>query len=285
MKKTFHILVFIGCLFQTHGQDTLNKFNSEGKKHGFWKKFLDKDLRPIDSAKSYFIALVPFDNGKDLINYFDSKWRSKDSIVHEQLLPNKGAPVLLNGTFKWYYRKKKIMYVRESYINGYPSLIQTFHYDLRDKRKDSDTILYLNDNIDYSKRYNNTPGSYYYSYNPVVNNNLREYWYRKVGTKWKTEEVKFEYSTLPIENEIQGEWEIVNDQKSGKTIIFRPDNTMSINNKRPLEFSETYKYEVVEKNKVKLINGIYFTFMYLYIKNKRLIVKYGYGNELYERKS
>lgn len=188
--KGILIIIILTPFLATSQSDTLNKFDLKQKKDGFWTILLDKYLNPADSQNAFFVAYELYDHGKKLHTYRKVSWRVKDSIVYSNSLPEKGQPVLINGQFKWYDRKNKIITAEEQYYNGFVEFEKEFHYV---KRKDS-LIWSTKAIIDYTKKYNNTIGTSYIeqftNYDVYYGSTYKKYWYYKKNGKWGSYRIK-----------------------------------------------------------------------------------------------
>jgi hypothetical protein len=283
MKRFIYIYFIFLQSFVTFGQDTLNKFNSAGRKTGYWKMFLNKNLISTDSSESYFIVLIPFDNGKPIIKNYKRKWRL-DSVACDHPFPQKGNPVFLNGTFQWFDKKNKCVFAKESYKNSYPTYFSYYIPNVLDKSPGHDTIMYLNEFVDFTRRYDNLPGSCYYYYNPVTNTKVKEYSYRKVKRRWKHVQI-IEISSEPLEKEIIGTWLRMNDGKKGKTIRFNPNDSAAVYFNDQNIHVDNSSFEVINQNRIILRKGDTYCPLKVYIKNGRLIMKSSAGKEIYVRKT
>src|SRR5687767_13219983 len=78
-----------GKAFTFHQNDTLNKFDTKGKKHGTWKVYLDEYTNPTDSANSFFIGFEDYEHGGFLRVFPRHSWKTKDSIAYSFDLPVK----------------------------------------------------------------------------------------------------------------------------------------------------------------------------------------------------
>lgn len=189
--KRQKILVFIASLFFLLGQkgfaqtDTLNKLTSKGKKNGYWKVLLNDKADPVDSLKdSYFYCIELWDNGEDVFNYEKHKW-TFSKMTFDGTLPEKRNPKLIEGTFKW-FDNKGFLQISETYKNGQPLYIKSYHV-LNNK---SDTINHVFEDCDFTIKYNNIPGTYYYREHSFVTGTYTEYWFRKGKKGWRVYKIK-----------------------------------------------------------------------------------------------
>lgn len=164
--------------------DTINKYNLVGKKQGYWKQFLDLNINRVDSLNSNFYGYDLYENGVIVIGYFSLKSKKGDSLVHIGLIPEKGKPIIINGEFKWYNKKTKDIEIIETFRNGVPI---TFEYYNKSK---NDSVVYLAEYCDFTKKYNNEFGTSYYKFIYGSDKKTEEYWFRKVSSKWKYYKIK-----------------------------------------------------------------------------------------------
>lgn len=176
-------------LFAFAQTDSVNRFNNQGKKVGYWKVFLDTLLQETDSLNAYFYGYNLYDNGETVFAYMRRGylWQKKCRVEYSVPIPKKGSPVLLDGTLKYFDSDSQLVdlevyklgkplfweaYIFCKYDSIHPCFVQTFYFD---------------------KLYNNTPGTYYYteiSYHEDGTRNVTEYWHRKGKHGWKSYKIK-----------------------------------------------------------------------------------------------
>lgn len=113
---------------------------------------------------------------------FIKRLRGKDKAIIPDL-PEKGRPQLLNTTIKWYTLKEGIISREEKYVNGYPFFFKGYNRKNRDIFPKKDTTSYLVENIDFTRRYNDIPGTHYYEF-IISEHTIRKYWFRKEKKHW-----------------------------------------------------------------------------------------------------
>ncbi|MBA3665122.1 MAG: hypothetical protein H0W61_13055 [Bacteroidetes bacterium] len=188
MIKIWIIITLIISPYFFIGQnDSLNKFDDKGKKNGYWTRYLNQYLNPTDSSLSSFIAFEYYDHGQKVYVYRKEKWRTQDSLVYEGILLPVGQPVLITGTFKWYSKQHNTPVVVEDYFHGHPRSFRLFGAG-PDKSK-----LYLVETIDFSRLYNNTPGTNYYEIHNPYDNTVKKYWYYKGKRKWDSHPYRYNF--------------------------------------------------------------------------------------------
>jgi len=138
--------------------DTLNRFNQKGKKDGLWKVYLNQYLKPVDAIENaYFQAYERYDNGQIVFKFYSDKydWK-KFSFKYSQPLPKIGYPEVLNGSVGCYEPNGEIMY-QYDFKNGLPVHYKYFSYYANNPK-----ICGFYEVHDWSKKYNDLDGSYYY---------------------------------------------------------------------------------------------------------------------------
>lgn len=188
MKKLIFLLTAILQLISSGflcGQaDTLNKLNPSGQKTGYWKVYLNENADPVDNVSSaFFYGIELYDNGERVFKFNKHEWTD---AKFDGTFSTKGKPEAINGTFKWYSNKGYLL-ISETYKNGHPLYIKSYHV-LKDK---SDTLSILFEDLDFTKRYNNIPGTYYYREHDGFDKGFfREYWFRKGKKGWRVYKIK-----------------------------------------------------------------------------------------------
>jgi hypothetical protein len=184
-------ICFFFCLGSFNSQnDTLQQVTARGKKQGYWKVFLDSNARKTDSSQAYFIAYEYYHEGKNAFDFYDLKWKTRDSAVFTGLFSAPGHPILLNGKFTWFDKKNQMITFEENYENGHPTKFKEVRYK---KKKGHYTWAFIRTH-DFSKRYHGVPGSYYiqeqnnqaiYSVEEWAN-----FWYRDGKRGWRKYRIK-----------------------------------------------------------------------------------------------
>lgn len=179
------VLIFCNCISLYGQTDTLNQLNDKGKKDGTWEVFLDKWLNPVQSKDSaYFIAYELYDNGERIFKHDKNQNADADSISYNKTWPTKGKPELLDGIFEWFSKDGRIL-VHEEFKNGWPWLYNFYYYELRNK-----SHLAGNEILDWSKKYNDINGTYFYEWKSTETVFYRSGWYRKGKRGWRVYEEK-----------------------------------------------------------------------------------------------
>lgn len=184
------IIIFITTFisFALFGQQiSFNKFDSKGKKTGYWKIYIDENAMPIDSANAFFWGFEFYDKGKKNSDAFVKHKKSKNlKYVFEGFIPPKGRPIAIDGVVREYQttKDKNVLFIEESYKNGFPQLFKQYFGE----------EIWVT--IDFTKKFNDTEGSYfvidYLTYFISFNNKKKtsSYWVRKVNNKWKAVKVE-----------------------------------------------------------------------------------------------
>ncbi len=184
MKRLILIVLFLTKTLLSQ-IDTLNKYNSKGKKHGYWKQYLDVNGNPIDSSNSYFFYYSYYNNGDAPIQVFKQKSNNGKSAYPASKL-EKGKPILLNDTLKWYDQVTLKLTQIKIFSCGHP--IREEYYSNYKNNKDNNVVVI--EFVDYTKRYNNEVGSFYYKNTSPSSMKYDEYWFRKVKGKWRFDKIK-----------------------------------------------------------------------------------------------
>lgn len=163
--------------------DTLNKLNSKGKKTGYWKVFLDDKVNPTSNIEnSYFYGFELWDEGENVFHYSKNRWKN-NKMTFDGTLPEKGKPILITGTFKWFDTKG--LFSEEVYKNGNPVYIRSY----TGSTSITDTVVHLFEDLDFTKKYNNINGTYFYQEHSHNTGDVKKYWFRKGKKKWKMHKV------------------------------------------------------------------------------------------------
>ena len=158
LKIIFFFLLFSEFSFSQEIPDTLNKYDGQYKKQGWWLVYLNDTLISVENkeAASYQVYIYYEEGfsphnfcGKD--QYFK---RTASKITREGRTPKKGIPDLIDSTFRFYDGKNKLLF-SETFKKGYYVERKEYHYNKQGKCYEK--IL-----SDFSKVYSkNYPNSYY----------------------------------------------------------------------------------------------------------------------------
>lgn len=101
IKLTVSFLLLVTTFF--YGQeDSLNKLDANGKKHGKWIVWLDKDWKLAkDSMTAVYFRYNYWDHGANLYPMGNYGGSYKLQIVSEDSNIKKGNAKLLDGEYKW----------------------------------------------------------------------------------------------------------------------------------------------------------------------------------------
>jgi hypothetical protein len=178
-------ILLISFNFLVGQTDTLNKFTDKGKKTGYWKVLLNDNANPVDSiASAFFYGLELYDNGERVFKFHKHEWTG-GKMKFDGVVPTKGKPEAINGTFKW-FDNKGFLQILETYKDGQPLYIKSYHV-LNNK---TDTIDHLFEDLDFTVKYDNIPGTYYYREHALYDGTCREYWFRKGKKGWRVYKIK-----------------------------------------------------------------------------------------------
>lgn len=187
MKKLIFLLTttlqLISSGFLRGQADTLNKLTSSGQKTGYWKVYLNENADPVDNiSNACFYGIELYDNGERVFKFNTHAWTG---AKFDGTFPAKGKPEAINGTFKW-YDNKGFLQVSETYKNGQPLYIKSYHV-LNNK---TDNIDHVFEDCDFTIKYNNIPGTYYYREHALFTDTFTEYWFRKGKKGWRVYKIK-----------------------------------------------------------------------------------------------
>lgn len=184
MKYNLAIIFLIISAFSWAQADSLyNKIDDKGEKNGVWIVYLDSLLNPIDSTGSFFYAYEIYDNGKRVFKHYKDHNSDADSILYNLDYPEKGNPILLDGTFKWFTADGRIL-EHEEYSAGWPVYWKSYQYYAKDPNKCG-----FNEVLDWSKKYKGIEGTYYYE--ELWDGEVKlEGWFRKGKRGWRVYKIK-----------------------------------------------------------------------------------------------
>jgi hypothetical protein len=183
MKRLIIIFLVYYVKSAMSQDDTLNKYNSNHKKEGYWICYLDKKLKKTDSSRAFFYGYELFDNGKNVTNTSNRNIKAY-SIVIPQNVEGKTKPVLLEGKFT-FYDKKGLLVSIEEYQNGYPYILKGYKTIKYQKLYNFETEF-----LDFHKKYNDQQGSFYFEERGTNLKDTTKYWFRKVDGKWKSVKIE-----------------------------------------------------------------------------------------------
>lgn len=168
--------------------DSINQINADGKKNGYWMVYLDTFMQETDSADAYFYGYDLYDNGEIVYCYSrrGEAWRKRCTLEYSGVLPEKGKPVLINGTLKFFENGRLVSL--EIYKDGNPLFWEAYTYGKNDTLRAGFIETFY-----FDKLYNNIPGTYYLTYTSNFNDGssmIAEYWYRKGKKGWKAYKIK-----------------------------------------------------------------------------------------------
>lgn len=177
-KEIFFIATsFFLALTLSSQTDSLNKFNSKGKKTGWWTVFLNDKIDPTNKKEdAYYLGYELWDNGEPVFKYY--KHRLNKNKMTTDAKPEKGNPQLLSGTFKW-YTKEGILMLDETYKDGSPVFFNIYDYTKSFSNSTSNVIA----EVDYTKKYNGITGTHFYR-EFFRKGKTIQYWYRKDKKGW-----------------------------------------------------------------------------------------------------
>jgi hypothetical protein len=178
-RITGGIIILLVNTFAAQAQaDTLNKFNSNGKKQGYWLCYLDKEFTLTDSSKDLY------DNGQNLTCI--GKRRSAGLIIIDSTATVRYKQFrVLNGKLL-FFDKANTLLMSEEYYMGHPVKYTSYcYYDNHPESKGNYQEI-----IDFTKLYNNVKGTYYSEFRSCMGGSAKKYYFRKGKKKWKAYRIK-----------------------------------------------------------------------------------------------
>lgn len=186
--KVFFITLF--SILQSHllgQQDTLNQYNSKGKKQGYWICYLDEKFNISDSITGKYIGFSLFDNGEDL-TLIGKRNTIKYNTCKDSIIPKNDFfinKIKLNGQLKFYNNEGELIY-KEEYSNGHLVMVKSYYHG-KNREFCKGEIFEL---INFKINYENQLGSYYYESHPCQYGKITKFWFRKGKHKWKFYKIK-----------------------------------------------------------------------------------------------
>ena len=189
MKKKLLIIAIIFLANIVSAQiDTLNQYNENGRRNGYWTQYLDEKLNPTDSVEAYFTGIELWDNGKQVFRFYPKGEFEKYeySYSFSEIPTFIDHTILLEGTFVWKDTLGNELN-KEIYKNGRPVF-----FEITKPSKKSASVFYQT--FDWTRKYKNIEGSYYYEERNVIALSdielVKKYCFRKKGRKWKVRRVR-----------------------------------------------------------------------------------------------
>jgi hypothetical protein len=130
MKRFFLTSVFVVILILGYAQnvteinsDTLNRFNKNGKKHGYWVELLNKKFHPVKKEKdaSYFWYVLYLNGQRMVIKTYPPSFYA--GIFYPANFKYTGTSsengiILLDGKMSVYRKKHNLLLWDFTFING-----------------------------------------------------------------------------------------------------------------------------------------------------------------------
>jgi hypothetical protein len=183
-KMSLYLMSLLCYLSSASSQtDTINKYNSKGKKQGYWTCYLDKDLKKTNVSNAYYYAYELFDSGINLTK-ISQRGIKKYSVIAPVDMGQQVVPITLNGVFILTAKNGRTRSVEE-YKNGYPYILKAYESNPATNETNFE-VEYL----DYTRKYENQVGSFYWEYRSFKRNDTTRFWFRKIDGKWR--DVKIE---------------------------------------------------------------------------------------------
>jgi hypothetical protein len=190
MNKVLGLIVFLtisilSCKAQT---DTLNKYNAQGKRHGYWICYLNDKFKVSDSIKASYIGFDLYDNGQNLTRIGKQRSQKNEKIV-DSIVPasnNFGRFKLLNGKVQ-FYNSRSILLAEELFFQGFRTKCITYGAFSKKYGECTGAIIEL---VDFTVLYENIRGTSYCEYRDCSGKFIKKYWFRKGKKKWKLHSVR-----------------------------------------------------------------------------------------------
>lgn len=180
LKQLIAIIFFFSfsCFYVSAQNDTLNEINSKGKKQGYWLSYFDSNFKTSDSTNASYAAFDLYHNGQMLTLDMKSEQKTWRKALGDSLLPvsynyNNKEYKLLNGKISFYDKNNNL--IKEAfYKKGHMIRFDGYH-----NKKDS-CLHPIQGSADFTKLYNNQPGSFYYEFTFCDGKKKIKYWFRKI---------------------------------------------------------------------------------------------------------
>ena len=175
MKIIFSLLFILSFGFNksTYGQDTLNRFDKEGKKDGKWIIYLNSNWeKTTDTAEAVYCRYTYFDHGVNI--YPMGPCGGKNWKLETSLYNNKqtGKIKLLDGEYKWFDPKGRISSIHVLKNGEYISCKEFYSSGK------------LKQYFDYTKNWKGEPHTWYVSVYDEDGNFKYDSYMRKINGQW-----------------------------------------------------------------------------------------------------
>lgn len=158
--------------------DTLNKYDVNKHRTGYWVEYLNKNLLPAENKKeAVFYRYAYFENGIEIFpNWVGGIYAPSNTILKFEdrtHLAKKDTVVLLNGKHQ-VYNKMGVLIGEDYYTNGMLKYSKNYYKNGQ-----------LSEYVDYRKKYNQIPFSFLnIGYTKSRQLWANEYWYWKNGKSY-----------------------------------------------------------------------------------------------------
>ena len=138
--------------------DSLNQFDSKGKKDGVWIEYISEYFCPVKKEKkATYFRYVKYQHGvifHTSILKFNFISKKQNRIVTPVKIDSMNKPVMLDGKFDFYDAKKNTIFMTCFFKNGW--LEKMIGYDVTGK--------YMAMEMDYLEKYSGIESSYLFTY-------------------------------------------------------------------------------------------------------------------------
>ena len=120
MKHILTISITLLLTLNTIGQgivnDTINQYNENGKKHGYWVEYVDNELKITKKKKALFFRYRYFDNGVKIGGDYTNSPIMRSNLEVDGNKAIHDSIVIMNGVYKMIDEKRR--YIEQIYDNG-----------------------------------------------------------------------------------------------------------------------------------------------------------------------
>jgi hypothetical protein len=177
-KITLLILSLYLAVFSYGQKITLNQLDSNGKKDGTWIEYLSKKWKVLkDSNNAKYCRYVFYDHGKYILPRVFSSANKKLEFTGDTT--PKTIPILLDGEYKWYDRKGRLL-TDGYYAKGEYVWFKSYTWGIFNKKMTGQKI---HENYDFTKKYNGQQYTFYLELSDK-NGMIKYYFIRKDKYGW-----------------------------------------------------------------------------------------------------
>lgn len=188
-----HLFLLLTSLFPfiLNAQDIpLNSYDDKGKKHGYWKVFLNNQLNEVDSVEYQFIGYEHYIHGQPVFKFYKESRHEKSSFILDKDSISTTSKIL-SGIIS-IFNKNGFITDKLSFYNGHPMLFESYTY-----LDDSTNKIYQT--IDFTQKYQNEEGTFLVTEFLQFNSYSEKCWFRNGKHGWNSycEKDSLNYSKYP----------------------------------------------------------------------------------------